>query len=153
MNWHLHRDERGQLVLTDAQGNAHIGIEAIRAFPITSPEQGIALCDADGVELIWLERLDTLEPGQRELVEDALAQRHFLPVIMSIEAIEGRIEPTAWQVTTDRGPTKFMLKSSEDVRRIAGSRVLVVDSHGIRYLIPDLQGLDGRSRRRLGRYV
>ena len=33
------------------------------------------------------------------------------------------------------------------------SRVLIVDSHGIRYLIPDYRTLDATSRRLLERYI
>ncbi|MCE9532354.1 MAG: DUF1854 domain-containing protein [Planctomycetes bacterium] len=49
--------------------------------------------------------------------------------------------------------TRFPLKSDEDVRRLADHRALVIDAHGVRYLIPDLQTLDPGSQRLLERYL
>jgi len=149
----LHHDAWGRLVLTDAQGRQHVGAEPMRSFPITDPRHGIAICDADGNELVWLERLDDLPAATRQLLEDELSRRHFLPVILRVLGVEGGSEPTTWEVETDRGPTRFTLKSEEEVRRVAGHRVLIVDAHGVRYLIPDLRHLDAASRRWLERYI
>jgi len=151
--WQLHHDAWGRLVLTDARGRQHVGVEPVRSFPVSSPRRWIALCDTEGLEVLWIDDLDELPPPTRQLLEDELSKRHFLPVVRRVLSIEGRVEPTAWQVETDRGPTAFRLKSDEDVRRVAGSRVLIVDAHGIRYLVPDLGALDPKSRRLLSRYV
>jgi hypothetical protein len=149
----LHHDAWGRLVLTDAQGRQHVGIDPVRAFPVTDPRHGISLCDAEGSEIVWLDSLDTLPAALHQLLEDELSRRHFLPVITRVLRVEGASEPTVWIVETDRGPTRFNLKSEEDVRRVAGQRVLIVDAHGVRYLIPDLHQLDTASRRWLERYI
>jgi len=149
----LHHDAWGRLVLIDSHGTTTVGVEPIRAFPITSPREKIAICDHDGREVLWIEKLDEVPTETRRLLEDELSKRHFLPVIERIHEIAGRTEPTEWRIETDRGPTTFSVKSEEDVRRVAGSRVLIVDAHGIRYLIPDLKSLDGKSRRWLSRYI
>ncbi|HEY2893827.1 MAG TPA: DUF1854 domain-containing protein, partial [Pirellulales bacterium] len=62
-------------------------------------------------------------------------------------------EPTQWEVETDRGPTRFVLNSNDDVRRLGPHRALVIDSHGIRYLIDDVRQLDHLSRRIIERYL
>ena len=54
----------GRLAFTDAQGQTHVGLEPMRAFPFSAPRRGIALCDADGRELHWIEDLDAL-PAER----------------------------------------------------------------------------------------
>ena len=149
----LHHDVWGRLVLTDAEGRIHVGVDPVRAFPITDPRRALALCDADGREVLWIDDLDAVAPAIRPLLEDELSRRHFLPVVQRVIRIEGAAEPTTWEVQTDRGPTTFTLKSEEDVRRVAGMRVLIVDAHGIRYLIPNLAGLDAASCRWLERYI
>jgi hypothetical protein len=149
----LHHDSWGRLVLTDAHGRQYVGVEPVRAFPITDPRRGISLCDAEGHEILWIDRLDDVPAPVRSMLEDELVRRHFLPIIERIVAIEGASEPTRWTVQSDRGETTFTLKSEEDVRRVAGYRLLIVDAFGIRYLIPDLRALDGASRRFLERYV
>jgi hypothetical protein len=149
----LHHDAWGRLVLTDAQGREHVGAEPVRTFPITDPRHGISICDADGNEIVWLESLDDAPTSERQILDDELSRRHFLPVIIRVVEIEGASEPTLWLVETDRGAARFTLKSEEDVRRVAGHRVLIVDAHGVRYLIPDLRQLDAASRRILERYI
>jgi hypothetical protein len=149
----LHHDNWGRLVLTDAQGRQHVGAEPVRAFAISDPLHGIAICDSDGAELVWLDHLDDLPHATRDILESELSRRHFLPVLRRVVRVEGASEPTTWEVETDRGPTRFSLKSEEDVRRVAGHRVVIVDAHGVRYLIPDLRELDAASRRALERYI
>jgi hypothetical protein len=149
----LHRDGRGRLVYTDADGRQHVGVEPVRAFPISAPRQGVALCDATGRELLWIERLDDLPPGPRATLEEELAQREFVPVLLRVVRISAPAEPSEWEVETDRGPTRFVLNSEDDVHSLDGHRALVKDAQGLRYLIPDLRRLDANSRRLLERYL
>jgi hypothetical protein len=62
-------------------------------------------------------------------------------------------DPSEWHVTTDRGATRFLVKSEEDIRRLGTARVLIIDDHGVRYSIPDIAHLDAASRRLLERYL
>ena len=151
--WIFERDAWGRLMVTDAAGRNLRNIEVIRGFPITDSNYGISLRDADGNEIAWIERLDHLaEPGQ-SLLREELTGREFVPVLQRIVRINGHTEPTEWEVETDRGPTRFVLSSEEDVRRLEGRRAMLVDSRGVRYLIPDLSALDSASRRILERYL
>jgi Domain of unknown function (DUF1854) len=149
----LHYDGWGRLVLTTADGCEVVGIEPVRAFPITDPRRGISLCDAEGREVLWLDDLDAVPLPVRTILESELARRHFLPILERIVGIHGATEPTTWDVITDRGSTTFTLKSEEDVRRVAGQRLIVTDAFGSRYLVSDLRTLDRSSRRLLERYV
>ena len=149
----LHYDAWGRLVLTDAAGREHVGVEPVRAFPISDPRHGLALCDAEGHELVWVEDLDALPPPLRRFLEDDLARREFVPVVRRIVAVSAPVEPSEWEVETDRGRTRFVLNSEDDVRRLSDHRALLVDAHGIRYLIPDTRALDATSRRLLERYL
>jgi hypothetical protein len=153
MNLSLHHDPFGRLVYTDAAGVAHVGVEPVRAFPISEPGRGVAILDRRGQELAWIDDLESLAPEQRQFLQEELSRRHFLPVVTKLHAIEGMTDPTTWRVETDRGPTTFQIKNEEDIRRVARSRVLLVDTHGIRYLIPDYHKLDAPSRRLLERYI
>src|SRR5882724_4737908 len=102
MNLPLHYDAWGRLVFTDAAGVAHVGVEPVRAFPISEPGRGIAILDHHGRELGWVDDLDSLSPPQRQFLEEDLSRRHFLPVVTRLHAIEGLTDPTTWDVETDR---------------------------------------------------
>lgn len=149
----LLRDAFGRLMLIDADGVRYADISVLPLFPLTDPGRWIALIDASGSEIACIADLAELNDASRALLEEQLAQRQFLPVIDRILRVSGNSEPCEWQVQTDRGETTFVLKSEDDVRRLSSFQVLVVDGHGIRYLIPDYRNLDAKSRRIVEWYV
>jgi len=149
----LEHDAFGRLVLTMPDGAQHVGVHPVRGFPISDPRRGVAVCTVEGRELAWIDEMDQLSPAARGVLEAELAQREFLPIIKRIFRVSLQTNPCEWEVETDRGRTKFLLKSGDDVRRLENQRALVTDAHGIRYLIPDPESLDRHSRRILERYL
>jgi hypothetical protein len=149
----LRHDAWGRLVLIDAAGHEHVGAAPIRAFPISDPSHGIAVCDTDGRELVWVERLEDLPPAVRHVLEADLARREFVPVVRRILRVSAPVEPSEWEVETDRGRTTFVLPGEDNVYRLDDRRALLIDAHGIRYLIADTHALDATSRRLLERYL
>lgn len=149
----LDHDAWGRLVLIDADGRQHSGVDVIRAFPLSDPRHGIAICDAHGRELLWLDDLDALPPALAQQIEDELAKREFVPIIRRIVKVSSPVEPSEWEVDTDRGRTSFVLGSEDDVHELDERRALITDTHGIRYLISDIEQLDANSRRLLERYL
>ena len=152
-DYQLHRDVFGRLIFTGPDGEAHEGVVAVRAFPIAAPEQGIALVDPHGHELAWIERLSDLPDALRTLVEAELASREFMPVISRIVSVSSYATPSTWQVVTNHGDTRLVLKGEEDIRRLALPALLIADSHGIHYLIRDRNALDAHSRKILDRFL
>jgi hypothetical protein len=149
----LHRDAWGRLVLTEPGGRQHIGVTPVRAFPISAPEQGLALCNVEGREVWWVESLGELPPQLRRLLEEDLGRRQFMPIILRVREISAPAEPSLWDVETDRGRTTFVLNSEDDVHCLEDHRALITDAHGVRYLIHDTRALDSASRRLLERFL
>ena len=149
----LIRNAFGRLVLTTPVGEVHDGVVPVRAFPISSPGDGIALMSPDGHELAWIDHLEDLPPPVRALVDEELASREFVPEIRRLRQVSSFATPSIWDVETDRGDTSFVLKGEEDIRRIGGSGLLVADSHGVLFLVRDLGALDHASRRLLDRFL
>ncbi|HYD94365.1 MAG TPA: DUF1854 domain-containing protein [Noviherbaspirillum sp.] len=148
----LTRNAFGKLVFSDAQGS-HEGVVPVRAFPIAAPDEGIAIVDVDGHELAWLDSLAALPAAERALLEEELKNREFLPEIRRIRHVSTFAVPSTWEVETDRGVTRFVLKGEEDIRRIAQATLLIADSHGVQYLIRSVDGLDKASRKMLDRFL
>lgn len=148
----LSRNAFGRLVLSNADG-MHEGVVPVRAFPIAAPDNGIALVDADGHELAWIDRLSDLASDARALVEEELKNREFLPEIRRIRGVSTFAAPSTWEVETDRGEASFVLKGEEDIRRVAEHTLLIADTHGVQYLIRDTQALDKGSRKILDRFL
>lgn len=148
----LERDALGRLVLTDADGIEHIGVYPVRAFPITQPEAGISIMDQSGKELRWFDDVKTIPEGELALIKEELAAREFMPVIKKITKVSTFATPSLWDIETDRGPTRIRLKGEEDIRRIAGNTLLIADSNGLQFLIPDSTKLDKVSKKLLDRF-
>ena len=152
-DYQLQRDASGRLVLIDATGERHEGVVPVRAFPISAPEDGIALVDAHGHELAWIERIEALPAGLAEIVADELAIREFMPVISRIISVSSFATPSTWRVATTRGETDLVLTGEEDIRRLTPPALLIADTHGIHYLIRDRGALDAQSRKFLDRFL
>ena len=151
-DYHLQRNRFGRLIFTGCDGVAHEAVP-VRAFPIGAPDAGIALVDMHGHELAWIERLDDLPAELRQLVESELASREFMPVIERIVDVTSYATPSTWQVITNHGESKLILKGEEDIRRLAVPALLIADSNGIQYLIRDRNALDAHSRKILDRFL
>lgn len=154
LNWQLQRNSHGRLVLRLTDGSTHEGVTPVRAFPIAAPQEGLSLVGGDGHELLWVPRLDALEPEQRALIEDELAAREFVPTITKLVSVSSFSTPSTWTLETDRGPAQLVLKGEEDIRRLAGrTRLLIAASDGMQFFLPDTTVLDRHSRKLLERFL
>jgi hypothetical protein len=149
----LERNPLGRWVWTDAQGERHEQVVVVRAYPVTAPEQGVGVMDAEGHELAWFERLDQLAPDLQGMLREAMAEREFLPEILRLKAVSSLVTPSFWTVDTDRGEARFLLKGEEDIRRLTGKTLIVSDADGVQYLIRDPLVLDKHSRKLLDRFM
>jgi hypothetical protein len=153
LDFRLARDPFGRLVFTAADGSVHEGVVPVRAFPIAAPDDGIALMSADGHEVAWIDNLASLPEDVRTLLEEELGAREFMPEIRRICHVSSFATPSTWEVETDRGQTTFVLKGEDDIRRLTPSTLLIADSHGIHFLIRDVDTLDRTSRKFLDRFL
>lgn len=152
-HFQLSRNPFGRLVLTTAAGEVFEGVVPVRAFPIQSPDDGIALVHTDGHEVAWIERMAALPEPAQGLIREELATREFMPEILNIDSVTSFSTPCTWQVRTDRGDTRFVLRGDEDIRRVGATILLVTDSHGIQFLIRDRADLNKESQKILDRFL
>ena len=149
----LSRNAFGKLMFTGADGETHVGVLPVRAFPIAAPETGIAIVSPDGHELAWIDQLNQLPPTLQTLLQEELANREFLPEIQQIKHVSAYASPSTWTVATSRGDAKLLLKGEEDIRRIGDVSLMISDAHGVQFLIRDLKKLDKASRKMLDRFL
>lgn len=149
----LQRRSDGILLAQGPDDALPLEVVPLRLFPLSEPQRWIALLTPEGREVALLDSLEGLPAEARKLVAEELSRREFVPIIQQITWVSGNSEPCSWKVRTDRGDTEFVLKNDDDIRRLGPHSVLVVDSHGIRYLIPDREKLDSFSQRIVEWYV
>jgi len=157
LDYRLERNAFGRLVLISLDGGTdgqrHEGIVPVRAFPIAAPDEGLSLVSTDGHEVRWIDRLSSLPPEVRLLLEEELAAREFTPWTQRITCVSSFATPRTWVVDTDRGETTFGLKGEEDIRRLQGPTLMISGGSGVQFLIRDRLALDRASRRMLERFL
>lgn len=148
----LKRDAFGRLTLATDGGPAE-EVTPVRAFPLLAPREGVSLVGGDGHERWWIAQLDALPADQQALIDSELAEHEFMPEILRIASVSTFSTPSTWEVETDRGPTRLVLKGEEDIRRLAGTALLIADAQGLQFRIKDTRALDRGSRRLLERFL
>lgn len=149
----MSRNLAGRLVLRLPNGQVHEGVTPVRAFPVQAPQAFVALVSTEGKELFWIDRLADVPEDVRTLINEEIASREVMPVIQQLLSVSTYSTPSTWEVVTDRGPTKLILKGEEDIRRLATATLIITDSHGLRFFVSDMQQLDKHSRRLLDRFL
>lgn len=148
----LSRTAFGQLH-AEIDGVDHSPVVPVRAFPIAAPDRDVALLGVDGKELAWIADPAVLDAGSRTLLTEELERRAFMPVLQRLVDVSTFSTPSVWSVETDRGPSRFVLRSEESIRRIGDGSLLIADANGIQYLVRRLDELDRNSRRLFDRFL
>jgi len=100
-------------------------------------------------EYLIIDGLHVLDPLSREIAEEELEKSYYLPRINTIVRTEVFQGNRYFEVETDKGKCRFVIKNPyTSIRKIAGG-VLIRDVVGNQYIIEDMEGLDKRSRREL----
>jgi hypothetical protein len=76
-----------------------------------------------------------------------------MPEITRLDGVNSFSTPSIWRVQTNRGATELVLKGEEDIRRLSTNTLIVVDAHGVQFLIRDLPSLDRHTRKLLDRFL
>ncbi|MFM1948439.1 MAG: hypothetical protein RL706_460 [Pseudomonadota bacterium] len=152
-NIQFDQNAAGRWFFVSAEGVEHEPVMAVRSFPVAAPEEGIAVVDVDGKELLWIPHLNQLSESVRVQIVKAMTQREFMPQIMKLHGVSSFVTPCTWDVETDRGATSLLLKGEEDIRRLSATVLLVTDGHGVQFLIRNLAQMDRHSRKLLDRFL
>lgn len=153
INFTLEMNAFAQLVAIDAKGVRHDGVSPVRAFPLTSPRGNISLVGTDGHEVAWIASLDDMDASQRAILDEVMSSRDFVPAISRIVSVSTFSTPSTWEVETDRGPTSFVLKGEDDIRRLQDGSLLIGASHGVQFAIANRTALDRASKKLLERFL
>ena len=153
---HLFRDASGRLRLTVANDRSYLDVKVVRAFPLSDPDHHMAFLDAAGKDRVigLVADPSELEGASRRLAADAVGHHYFLPVITRVHALTEEFGTVYCDVDTDRGRREFVIKGVRDaIDDLGDGELLIPDTDGNRYRIPDWRRLDARSRGLLERVV
>lgn len=151
------RDEGGMRV--EYKDQVHEHVRAYRCFPISRPQEFIALWIGDSTlehhEIGMIRRLKEVAPSSRLAVEHELAKRYFIHYIREIRSIKEDLAFLLWDVITDRGEMTFYTHRWErdTVSEGGANGRIILDLDNNRFEIEDMDQLDAASRATFLKYI
>jgi len=137
----------GRLWATRPGSEEEVAVTVRYLRPLTAQTE-VVLLDEKGAEVATVLDKDALPSDQRRLLEEALKERYHLVTVLRVNDVDVLFGTRYWSVETDRGPRWFALREPGKNVTWLGERHLVLrDTAGNRYEIPDIAALDARSRK------
>lgn len=116
--------------------------------PVSGKGKEISFISNDQQYLL-IEGLHVLDALSRAIVEEELEKSYFLPKINKIVSTEVFQGNRYFEVDTDKGRCRFIIKNPFTSIREMAQGVLIRDVVGNQFIIEDLRRLDEKSRREL----
>lgn len=162
-NARFFRSEGGLISLTltvDGKNETFERVVVIRSFPITNPNEYISVKEPDtrqkgrGEEIGLIVNLNDFDSETVALLNEELGRRYFTPVITKIHSMKEKYGYTYCDADTSAGRANFVLNNpSNNIRTLEDGRVLITDTDGNRYTLPDPKKLDKASYRKIEIYL
>ncbi|MFW5985409.1 MAG: DUF1854 domain-containing protein [Halanaerobiaceae bacterium] len=146
------RDEYGD-VKVKLSGEEYESIDVLRLFPYSVKKRYILLHDGEGKEVGIIEDLTSLDQKSREIIEQELEKKYFIPRITKIYDIQHINRTPIWHVQTPNGDVVFEMKRSRDAKFVRKNHVVIKDANRNKYEIPDIRKLDPESLKLLEKEI
>ena len=135
-------------------------IVPVRAFPISSPKEFIAIREPDtqlkgrGAEIGMIRRLSDFPEEISALITDELSRRYFTPAIKKIHSFSEKFGYCYWDVTTAAGRVEFIMTNpTSNIRTLEDGRVFMYDIDGNCFTIENPKALDKHSYHKVEVYL
>jgi len=117
-------------------------VRVARAFPFSDPDRYIGLRDGDDKDIGILTTLHGLDNDSRAIIEEELERRYFTPRIERVLTVKEEFGVVTWEVETDRGPRRFLVRNLRDSTfPLGANRLMMTDTDGNRYEFPDVSAV------------
>ena len=144
------RSERGSLILK-LDGEEYTDIKIRRAFPLEESNRYIGVFAAEDQELGIIEDPQQLDDQSRQALRDELDKIYFQPQVLAFNSLDEEFGVLRGQIETTSGPRQLEIRGYRtNVRMLSGSRAVIEDVDGNRYLIANWRTLPRRTREILG---
>ena len=132
-------------------------VQIVRTFPFSHKNSFLSVreCTETAKEIgIIRELSEDFPPETVALIEKALAQRYFMPVIKRIYSIKDRSGYIYFQVETEKGRQEFTVRNNTSaIIPFTETRLFITDVDNNRYEIPDTSKLNPKDLNKLDLYL
>lgn len=144
----LYKSER--LYCPTTEDKDYRRVRLLRTLPLHRPFEYISVSDMDKNEIGIIRNAADFPPESREIIEKDLAARYYCPQISEIYSIDEKMGSFYFDVSIDGFKKTFGVKDiSRNIKMLDSGAVMLTDADGNRFIIPDINALKPRTRRKI----
>lgn len=129
-------------------------VKLVRSYPYSLENEYICVHTLDDKELGIIRDLNELDEVSCESACKELKNRYFCPTVTTVKSVKERMGNFYFETIIDGSKKSFTVRDITKNLRFAGENTLLIfDMDGNRYVIPDFQSIEEKSRRLLEPYL
>lgn len=146
-------NDKGFLVMS-LKGESKGRVKLIRTYPYTLTDEYICVHDLEDKEIGIIRSLNDLDGASAESAKKELHNRYYCPTVTSIKSVKERMGHFYFQTIVDGKEKSFTVRDiTRNMRFATGDTLLIFDMDGNRYVIPDFEKTEPKSKRLLEPYL
>ena len=112
------------------------------------------LPDLEDKEIGIIRDLNALDDQSKENARKELANRYYCPTVTTVKKVKERMGNFYFETVIDNNPKNFTVRDiTKNLRFASENTLLIFDMDGNRYIIPDFDKIEEKSRRLLEPYL
>lgn len=129
-------------------------VRVARAFPFSDPDHYVGFRDGDDKDIGLVIQVRELDAESHRTVDEELKQRYFTPQVQRVVSVEEKYGVVTWEVDTDHGPRKIIIRNLRDSTYPLGpNRLMMTDTDGNRYEFADVASMGAKVNEVLARVL
>lgn len=146
-------NQNGFLVLT-LNGESKGRVKLVRSYPYSLTDEYICVYDINENEIGIVRDLKALDADSCNAANKELQSRYYCPTVTSVKNIKERMGHFYFETIIDGKEKSFTVRDlTRNLRFANESTLLIFDVDGNRYVIPDHEKIEPKSRRLLEPYL
>ena len=146
-------NDNGFLIFT-LKGEAKGRVKLIKTYPYSLSDEYICVHDLEDNEIGIIRNLNDLSPSSGEAAKRELSNRYYCPTVTAVKSIKERMGHFYFETVVDGKDKSFTVRDiTRNLRHASDEALLIFDMDGNRYIIPDLEKIEPKSRRLLEPYL
>lgn len=141
------------LIMT-LDGESKGRVKLIRTYPYSLTDEYICVHDLEDNEIGILKALAELDEDSRESCIKELENRYYCPTVTTVKSIKERMGHFYFETIIDGKEKKFTVRDiTRNLRYASENTLLIFDMDGNRYVIPEFEKIEEKSKRLLEPYL
>ncbi len=146
-------NDNGFLLMTLKGENAG-RIKLIRTYPYSLTDEYICVHDMDDKEIGIIRNLNELDNASCESAKKELESRYYCPTVTAVKSVKERMGHFYFETVVDGREKNFTVRDiTRNMRFSSGDTLLIFDMDGNRYIIPEFEKIEPKSKRLLEPYL